>query len=187
MRPKMTVGAICLLSVATLAACQPSPSVDAVAKTEPLKLEATPAKAAPKMTAPAKAAPKKAVAKTDAMPAVSNAVAVKPSATPAVESRTAAAKQDDEDAPIATTVTGCLELRDDGMFQLKDTDGQHAPKSRSWKSGFIKKGSARVDVFDAGNRLQLGRHVGYRVSISGILADRELRARSMRTTTEACK
>ena len=181
MRPKMMAGAMCLVSVATFAACQPSQPVDAATKSEPLKLEAAPAK-----TAPAKAAPKKAV-KTDAMPAVSNAVAPKPSTTPAVGSRAVAAQQSDEDAPIATTVTGCLELRDDGMFQLKDTDGQHAPKSRSWKSGFIKKGAAKVDVFDAGNRLQLGTHVGYRVSISGTLADRELRARSLRATTEACK
>lgn len=185
MRPKMMVGAVCLLSVAALAACQPAPSLDAAAKSEPLKLEATPA---PKAT-PAKTAPKKVVAKSDAMPAVANAVAtnVKPSVTPAIESRAVKAKQNDEDAPIATTVTGCLELRDDGMFQLKDTDGQHAPKSRSWKSGFIKKGSAKVDVFDAGNRLQLGMHVGHRVSISGTLTDRELRARSMSVTTDACK
>lgn len=185
MRRKLTVGAACLMSVAALAACQPAPSVDAAAKSEPLKLEATPT---PKST-PAKAAPKKPVAKPDATPAVSNAVAmnVKPSATPAIESRTVAAKQHDEDAPIATTVTGCLELRDDGMFQLKDTDGQHAPKSRSWKSGFIRKSSAKVDVFDAGNRLQLGTHVGYRVSISGTLAERELRARSLSATTDACK
>lgn len=179
MRPKMMVGAVCLMS-AVLGACQPAQPLDAAVKSEPLKLEAVPA---------AKAAPKKAAAKPDATPAVTNAVAanVKPSATPAIESRTVAAKQHDENAPIATTVTGCLELRDDGMFQLKDTDGQHAPKSRSWKSGFIKKSSARVDVFDAGNRLQLGTHVGYRVSISGTLADRELRARSLSATTDACK
>ena len=185
MRPKMMVGAICLMSVAALAACQPSQPVDAAAKTEPLKLEAAPA---PKAAA-AKGAPKKVVAKSDATPAVSNAVAtnVKPSATPAIASRAVEAKPQDEDAPIVTTVTGCLELRDDGMFQLKETDGQHAPKSRSWKSGFIKKGAAKIDVFDAGSRLQLGMHVGYRVSISGTLADRELRARSLSVTTEACK
>ena len=184
MRPKMIVGAVCLMSAA-LGACQSAQPLDAAAKSEPLKLEAAPA---PKAT-PAKAAPKKAAAKPDATPAVSNAVAasVKPSATPAIESRSVATKQHDEDAPIATTVTGCLELRDDGMFQLKDTDGQHAPKSRSWKSGFIKKSSAKVDVFDAGNRLQLGTHVGYRVSISGTLADRELRARSLSVTTDTCK
>ena len=106
------------------------------------------------------------------IPATSNAVAPAnvvaastPMASPPImASRAAAAK--DEDLSIATTITGCLELRDDGMFQLKDTDGDFAPKARSWKSGFIKKGSAKVDVFDAGNRLKLGNHVGSRVSLS---------------------
>ena len=72
------------------------------------------------------------------------------------------------------------------MFQLKDNDGEHAPKARSWKSGFIKKGSANIDVFDAGNRLKLGSHVGYRVSVSGTLTDREMQARSLRATSEHC-
>lgn len=185
MRPNMMVGAICLMSVAAFAACQPSQSLDASAKdAEPLKLEAAPPAA---KAAPTKAATKKAVAKSDAKaPAVSKAIATDTASTPVTESRVVAAKQDEEQ-PISTTVTGCLELRDDGMFQLKDTDGEHAPKARSWKSGFIKKSSAKVDVFDAGNRLKLGTHVGYRVSISGTLADRELRARTLRATSEACE
>jgi hypothetical protein len=169
MRPNMMVAAICLVSIAALAACQPSQSLDAAATNPaPAKLQAAPAAKAPA----AKAAPKKAVALSDAQgPAVAHAVA---------------AKQNDDES-VMTTVTGCLELRDDGMFQLKDTDGSHAPKSRTWKSGFIKKGAAKVDVFDAGNRLKLGTHVGYRVSISGALTDRELRARSLRATSEACE
>jgi hypothetical protein len=157
----MMVAGICLMSIAALAACQPSQSLDAAATTsEPLKLQPAPA---------AKPAPKKTVANT-----------------PAIEPRTVAVKQNDGEA-VTTTVTGCLELRDDGMFQLKDTDGSHAPKSRSWKSGFIKKGAAKVDVFDAGNRLKLGTHVGYRVSISGTLTDRALKARSLRATSETCE
>ncbi len=55
----------------------------------------------------------------------------------------------------------------------------HAPKSRSWKSGFIKKGSAKVDLIDATNRLNLASHVGYRVSVSGTLTDREMQVRSV--------
>ena len=186
MRPKMMVGTLCLVSAAAFSACRPSQPLDAAAKNaEPLRLEAQqPALNA----ATAKAAPKKAVVKSDATaPAVSNAVA-SPDATPdsTMESRTVAAKQQDEDAPIATTITGCLVLRDDGMFQLKDNDGAHAPKSRSWKSGFIKKGSAPVDVFDAGNRLKLGTHQNYRVAVSGTLSDRELRARSLSATSQHC-
>jgi hypothetical protein len=187
MRPNMIVGAICLVSAAAFAACQPSQSLDAAAKDEPLKLEAP--QAAPKAAA-AKTAPKKAVAKAGApTTAVSNAVATQvatPSSTPVTESRAVAAKQDD-DAPISTTITGCLVLRDDGVFQLKNTDGEHAPKARSWKSGFIKKGTANIDVFDAGNRLKLGSQVNYRVSVSGTLTDREMRARALRATSERCE
>jgi hypothetical protein len=148
------------------AACQPSQALDA-APTEP---KAPKLQVAAKVVA-AKSAPKHAVATANAK-------------TPDVA--TAAAKQNDAES-VMTTVTGCLELRDDGMFQLKDTDGEHAPKSRNWKSGFIKKGTAKVNVFDGGNRLKLGTHVGYRVSISGTLTDRELRARSLRATSEACE
>lgn len=158
MRPNLTATAICLMSLA-LTACQPSQSLDAAATSpEPLKLQEVPA---------AKPAPKKAVA--------------------AKQKLDAPAPKQAADEPVLTTVNGCLELRDDGRFQLKDTDGSHAPKSRTWKSGFIKKGAANVNVFDAGNRLKLGNHVGYRVSISGALADRELRARSLRATSETCE
>ena len=187
MRPNIMVGAICLISAAAFAACQPSQSLDAAAtNTEPLKLEAQ--QPAPKATA-VKVAPKKAVAKAGAKTAaVSDAVAstdASPESTPVTESRVVAATQQ-EDEPVATTITGCLVLRDDGMFQLKENDGEHAPKAPSWKSGFIKKRSASIDVFDAGNRLKLGSHVGYRVSISGTLADRDMRARSLQATSEQC-
>jgi hypothetical protein len=192
MRPNMMVGAICLVSATAFAACQPAQSLDAAATdAQPLKLQAQqPAQKA------ATAKPKKAVAKADAKTAASTTIA--PNASPAktadavpastrvTESRAVAAKQGD-DQPISTTITGCLELRDDGMFQLKDTDGAHAPKARSWKSGFVKKGAAKIDVFDAGNRLKLGSHVGHRVSISGTLTDREMRARSLRATSEQCE
>jgi hypothetical protein len=183
MRPKMIIGAICVTSAAAFAACQPSHSVDVAAKeATPLSLEA------PKAT-PEKPQPKKAVAKRDVKtPATSNAVAtanVVAASTPVMASRAVAPRHDD--LSVATTITGCLELRNDGMFQLKDTDGENAPKARSWKSGFIKKSSAKIDVFDAGNRLKLGNHVGSRVSLSGMLEDRELRARSLESTSESCK
>ena len=179
MRPNMMVGVICLISAASFAACRPSQPLDAAVKNEPLKLEAQSA---------SKAAVKKAVAKPAAKSAdISNAVASKdavPAGAPVMESRAVAAKQDGES--ISATITGCLVLRDDGMFQLKDNDGEHAPKARSWKSGFIKKGSAVIDVFDAGNRLKLGTHVNYRISVSGTLTDRQLRARSIHVTSQQC-
>ena len=46
------------------------------------------------------------------------------------------------------------------MFQLKDNDGDFAPKARSWKSGFITKGSAKLSMYSMrANRLKLGNHV----------------------------
>jgi len=182
MRPNMMVGALCLVSAAAFAACQPSQPVGAAAKDEPLKLEAQPTAS--------KTGVKKAVAKpATKTPRISNAVASKdavPASTAAMELRTVAAKQQDQES-VSATITGCLVLRDDGMFQLKDNDGEHAPKARSWKSGFMKKGSANIDVFDAGNRLKLGTHVNYRISVSGMLTDRQLRARSIHVTSQQCE
>jgi len=145
------------------------------------------AKAAPVKKTAGKAAQTKAnAAKTPAPKAATSGTAAadtKPAAAPVMESRTVATKQDDE--PIVTMVSGCLE-EENGLFRLKDTDGEHAPKSRSWKSGFIKKGSAKIDVFDAGNRFKLMSHLGYRVSVSGNLIDREMHARSVRVSSERC-
>ena len=78
----------------------------------------------------------------------------------------------------SVTVTGCLERTDDG-FRMEDTSGA-APKARSWKSGFLKKGSTPVNVVDPARSLQLASHVGRRVSVTGTLVDREMRARSLR-------
>ena len=77
------------------------------------------------------------------------------------------------------TVTGCLERTDAG-YRLKDTSGADAPKARSWKSGFLKKSSATIDVLDASHTLQLGTHVGRRVSVTGTLVERDLQAKSLR-------
>jgi hypothetical protein len=208
MRTGKTVEIVCLIAmVGMFVGCrQPQQSVDANAtQAAPMQIEAeqpaaTPstAKAAPVKKTAVKAAPSKAAAaKTPATKAATSGAVVadaKPANAPVMESRTVAMKQDEE--LIATTVSGCLE-EDNGMFRLKDTDGEHAPKSRSWKSGFIKKGSAKIDVFDAGNRFKLMSHVGYRVSklmshvgyrvsVSGNLVDREMHARSVRVSSERC-
>jgi hypothetical protein len=87
-------------------------------------------------------------------------------------------------APV--TMTGCLELRDE-TFRLSDTTGVDAPKSRSWKSGFLKKGSASIEVVDAAKRLQLPSHVGQRVSVTGMLVDREMQVRSLKRIAATCK
>jgi hypothetical protein len=83
------------------------------------------------------------------------------------------------------TVTGCLEGAD-GAFRLKDTAGADAPKSRSWKSGFLKKGSATIDLADAAHATRLADNVGRRVSVTGTLVDREMQVRSMRRVSATC-
>jgi hypothetical protein len=91
----------------------------------------------------------------------------------------AAAKQ------AAITITGCLE-RDDETFRLKDTDGADAPKSRSWKTGFLKKSSASVQVVDASHQLKLPTHVGQRVSVTGTLVNKEMQVRSLTRISPSC-
>jgi hypothetical protein len=83
------------------------------------------------------------------------------------------------------TITGCLE-RHDAAFRLTETDGGDAPKSRSWKSGFLRKGTASVDVVDPARNLRLASHVGHRVSVTGVLENREMRVRSVRQIAPAC-
>jgi hypothetical protein len=109
----------------------------------------------------------------------SHAVAYTTANTPAMESpaRPAVAKL----APV--TITGCLE-RDDRTFRLKDTTGANAPKSRSWKTAFLKKGSASIQVVDAANRLR--DHVGQRVSVTGVLVNREMQVRSLQRVAPSC-
>ena len=86
----------------------------------------------------------------------------------------------------AVTVTGCLEKSDEG-YRLKDTSGAAAPKSRSWKSGFLKKGAAPVDVVDTSHTLALNSHVGHRVAVSGPLTDREMHAESVQRIAASCR
>ena len=83
------------------------------------------------------------------------------------------------------TITGCLEYAHE-MFRLKDTSGVDAAKSRSWKSGFFKKSAASIEIVDGANKLQLPTHVGQRVSVTGLLVDREMQGRTLKRVSAAC-
>jgi len=85
----------------------------------------------------------------------------------------------------AVTITGCLEQNNDA-FRLKDTTSADAPKSRSWRSGFLKKKSPSVEVVDLAHRLELPAHVGQRVVVTGTLVDREMQVRSLRRVSASC-
>lgn len=88
------------------------------------------------------------------------------------------------DEPV--TIVGCLEQKDDA-FRLKDTTGSDAPKSRSWKTFGLTKHSASVSLVDTSNRLKLGTHVGERVSVTGMLADKELQGKSLKALSPTCE
>jgi hypothetical protein len=87
---------------------------------------------------------------------------------------------------VPVTITGCL-AREDAAYRLKDTEGDGAPQKRSWKSGFLKKGSASVDLYDTTNRVKLPAHVGERISVTGELRDREMYVRSIQRVSSSCK
>lgn len=85
----------------------------------------------------------------------------------------------------SVTITGCL-ANDDDTFVLKDTSGADAPKSRSWKSGFLKKRAATIEILDASKALRLPNYVGQRVAATGMLVNHEMRAHSLRRVGSSC-
>jgi hypothetical protein len=106
-----------------------------------------------------------------------------PKAGPADAPRSPGAPKTASELPDAVSLEGCLEQSGE-TFRLKDTAGEDAPKSRSWKSGFLKKGSKPVEVVDWNNRLKS--HVGERVSVSGMFVDGEMHVRSLRRVAATC-
>jgi hypothetical protein len=89
--------------------------------------------------------------------------------------------------PTLVTITGCLEISTDGdTFRLSDVEGADAPKSRSWRSGFLKKRTAPVTLVEPHDRQTLTSNVGRRVAATGQLASRELRVSSLRVVGSSC-
>ncbi len=85
--------------------------------------------------------------------------------------------------PDAVMLEGCLEQNGEA-FRLKNTTGEDAPKSRSWKSGFLKKATRPVDIVDWNNRLK--NHIGERIAVSGMFVDGEMRVRTLRRVAASC-
>ena len=99
-----------------------------------------------------------------------------------VEPEAPSAPPANEQAEVAVpaTITGCLQRAAD-TFWLKDVSGTDAPKSRSWKSGFLRKKSSNVELVDRGGLTsRLATYVGRRIETTGALADREMRVKSLR-------
>jgi len=106
-------------------------------------------------------------------------------AAPAMASADAA-KTDDAVESKVVSVTGCLQQADRG-FVLKDTEGADAPKSRSWKSGFMRRGNASIALSDTKTSARFAEHVGERVSVTGPMADRAMRVTSMKRVAATCE
>ena len=137
--------------------------------------------------------------KTTAVESARPKTAAPASITPAVESASKAAPIEStlkvlpaEPTPKAAvqdassvTISGCL-ANDEGTFWLKDTSGADAPKARSWKSGFLKKRPAAIELVDETNTLRLAPYVGQRVSATGVLMNRGMRAQSLRRIGGSC-
>ena len=157
-------------------AAEPMPKKAPAART-PAKATVTASAVAP-VTRPAAVSRPAAVTRPEAVTRPVE-IAVAPKAS-AVESASRTTVE-----PAAVTITGCLE-RSDTTYRLTETTGMDAPKSRSWKRGFLKKGMTPVEVVDAANRLNLSNHVGQRVSVTGLLVDREMTLRSLQRVAASC-
>jgi len=85
------------------------------------------------------------------------------------------------------TITGCLEVSVDAdEFRLSETEGVDAPKSRSWKSGFLAKRPASISIVPSSSELPLSKHVGERVTVSGTLIERQMQVRTLRRVASSC-
>jgi hypothetical protein len=98
-------------------------------------------------------------------------------------------------APVSTgtggimpiTITGCLEVSvDQDEFRLTDTEGVDAPRSRNWRTGFLKKRSAPVALVEPPDRLALQTHVGRRVAATGLLTSHDMKVSALRVVGPSC-
>lgn len=193
------VGAVCLLAAAALlGARQPARFDDAAA-----------APSQPPVASPQQSGVT-AIVDTNTITAVSparsaTATPARPHTTPAlIEKKPAAASMKTaERAKAATsvaaaagtttaandaavTVEGCLEF-DKPTYRLKNTSGIKAPAARSWRSGFLMKRSASVELIDERGALKLEDHLGQRVAATGSLVDRKMHARTLRVISASCR
>jgi hypothetical protein len=88
-------------------------------------------------------------------------------------------------APV--TITGCLEVSvSQDEYRLTDTEGIDAPKSRSWKTGFLKRRAAPVSLIEPTDRTALRKAVGRRVAATGTLSSHDLKVSALRVVGPSC-
>lgn len=131
------------------------------------------------------AAPAAAVTRVADIAVKGNAATTSPEPTAIAPIAHAIVSHSAERAPV--TITGCLETSvDHDEFRLTDTDGVDAPRSRNWRTGFVKKTAAAVSLIDAPSRLALATHVGRRVTATGFLTNHDLKVSALRFVGPPC-
>ena len=180
------------LLVTLVGASRPSASVDAqvaAAQTENAAVltadvaSAPVVRAKPLTASPAANAPRA----VNALP-VPAAVNAKATSQP---TETAKARSEAEAHPVAAavsidtvTISGCLDF-DGKSTWLKNASGVDAPRTRSWRSGFLKKRSSRIALVDGPSSAEA--YDGRPVSVTGVLVDREMRVSSLKPIAGDCE
>jgi hypothetical protein len=91
----------------------------------------------------------------------------------------------DAAAPVPVTISGCLEMSVDAeRFRLADTEGADVPKVRSWRSGFLKKQAAPVELLELPATAR--KYVGRRVTATGVVENRDMRVQTLQVSGNAC-
>jgi hypothetical protein len=89
--------------------------------------------------------------------------------------------------PQGVTVAGCL-THDEDSYRLTRVSGSEAPRSRSWRSLYVKKNAPTLEIVDTDPRLNLKDHVGRTVKVTGTMnGQRRIRARAVQRVSSSCK
>jgi hypothetical protein len=85
----------------------------------------------------------------------------------------------------SVTLTGCLKA-EGTRYVLTDLQGVNVPKSRSWKSGYLRKTSRRYEVVSVSG-VKLREHIGHQVTVSGTAnGGSQVRARTVKVVSVSC-
>jgi hypothetical protein len=140
----------------------------------------SPAPVAPKAIEPAPAPAWESASKPEASPDATMKMISAPAPVASQSASTVSTPVAEAEEPaLPVTLAGCVERNGEG-FSLKNASGEGAPSSRSWKSGFLRKRSQSVALIDRGYTHRLATYVGQRVETTGVLADREMRVKTLR-------
>jgi hypothetical protein len=69
---------------------------------------------------------------------------------------------------------------------LADTQGDDAPKSRGWRTGFLTTRKVPVTLVEPAEPLGLRSDVGKRVAATGLLTSRNLKVSALRVVDASC-